>query len=98
MSSYLNMTGRADDLEAMYLVHPAKTLPDPPGFPFDVQGQPIWFDQPHTTPLEMAVATHPPTNNPLPFQSFVGVGYQGQIPRQINQPEFLSVNEIITFQ
>lgn len=98
MSSYLRAVGPAYDLEHNYLKHPDRTLPDPPGFPFDKQGQPIFFDQPHVTPLEVGIATHTPTANPLPFGHFVGVGLFGGRPSQINQPEFLSVNETITFQ
>lgn len=98
MSQYLHMSGPAYDLEYQYLLHPDKTLPDPPGFPFDKQGQPIFFDQPHTTELEIAIATHTPGPNPLPFGHFVGTGLFGERPSQIHQPDYLSVNEIITFQ
>lgn len=94
----ISAVGPAYDLEARYLMHPATTLPDPRGYPFHLQGQPIWFDQPHITPTEVAIATHPTDYNPLPFTRFVGVGLEGQEPKQINQPSNLSVNEIITFQ
>lgn len=98
MSQYLKATGPSYDLEHTYLKHPDKTLPDPVGFPFDKQGQPIFFDQPHITPLDVTVATNPPGSNPLPYGHFIGVGLSGQPPRQINQPDFLGINETITFQ
>lgn len=98
MSAYLQMTGPAYDLEATYLKHPTKTLPDPPGYPFHMQGMPIYFDQPHIGPTEIVVATGATKTNPLPFGHFIGVGVNGAAPKQINQPDFLSINEDIYFQ
>lgn len=94
----LPATGLGDDLYITYMLHPHKTLPDPPGFPFHIQGQPIYFDQPHTSPLDIAQATQDKPTNPLPFNHFVGVGVNGGPPRQINQPDFLGINEDIFLQ
>ena len=100
MSSYLRVTGPGYDLESQYLKQPTKTLPDPSGFPFDLQGIPIYFDQPHINSQDVSIATHTATTNPLPYNRFVGVGLPGQSgpPKQINQPDFLSINDTITFQ
>lgn len=98
MSSYLRTTGPATDLEANYLKQPTKTLPDPVGYPFGVQGMPIYFDQPHISPLEILVATGNHANNPLPYGHFIGVGIAGAPPQQINQPDFLSINEDLYFK
>lgn len=99
MSYYIRATGPGTDLEVGYLQHPMKSLPDPPGFPFDRQGQPIPFDQPHVSTEQVVQMTQYTDTNPLPFQHFVGVGLTGDpAPRQINQPQFLSVNEDIYIQ
>lgn len=98
MSYYLNMTGPAEDLEIVYLNHPTKTLPDPKGFPFDLQGSPIFFDQPHINSRDVMQATQDLSVNPLPYERFIGVGVNGAAPRQINQPDFLSINDDIYLQ
>jgi len=99
MSVYLMTTGPAEDLEIGYLEHPTRTLPDPRGFPFDKQGQPIPFDQPHIDSFDVSQATTLDLkSNPLPYQRFIGRGIAGQPPRQINQPDFLSINDDIVLQ
>lgn len=92
------MTGPAEDLYMEYATQPAVVLPPPRGFPFNIQGKPVYFDQPHIGPEQVAQATQYQTTNPLPFQHFVGVGINGGIPKQINQPDFLGVNEDIYIQ
>lgn len=98
MASNLPATGPGEDLYMVYQIHPYKTLPDPPGFPFHIQAQPIFMDQPHTSEKDVIQMTTEELTNPLPFNHFVGTGLNGGPPRQINQPDFLSVNEDIYFQ
>jgi len=90
--------GPGYDIEVNYLRRPHLTLPNPAGFPFDKQGMPIYFDQPHISPLDVAVATKTMSTNPLPYGHFIGVGINGAPPRQINQPDFLSISEDIYLQ
>lgn len=96
--AYITSRGPADDLEIAYLHHPGKTLPDPKGLPFHLQGQPIYFDQPHVTYEQVEQATQYKTSNPFPYGRFIGVGLNGSPPRQINQPDFLSINDDIYLQ
>lgn len=92
--SLLPPTGPAEDLYIVYHQLPLKALPDPTGIPFHIQAQPIFMDQPHTTQEQVDQATRYETTNPLPYDHFVGVGLTGEpAPPQINQPDFLSVND-----
>jgi hypothetical protein len=91
-------TGLGEDLYMTYIQHPHKALPDPPGFPFHIQAQPVYFEQPHIDAMDVAQATQDNPTNPLPFDHFVGVGLNGEPPRQINQPDFLGINEDIYLQ
>ena len=93
---YLETTGPADDLETFsYLRNAFTVLPEPPGaIPFHTQGQPIPdIYQVHTGPAQVLQATTVQNVNPLPFTRFVGTSV-----RQVNQPQFLSVNEDIYLQ
>lgn len=67
-------------------------LPNPPGdIPFHTQGQPLPdIYNVHTQAIEVEQATKFKSKNPLPFTRFVGT-----FIRQINQPQFISVNEDI---
>ena len=56
------------------------------------------FDQPHIDQRDVLQATTYLDTNSLPYNHFIGVGVNGQPPRQINQPDFLSVNEDIYLQ
>lgn len=98
MASFLEMTGPAEDLEVNYMLKPTMVLPDPKGIPFRKQGVPIYFDQPHITQYDVEQATNYFSVNPLPFDRFYGIGVNGGPPRQINQPDFLSINEDIYLQ
>ena len=93
---FLGTTGPAEDLETFNYIRDAiPHLPDPPGFiPFHRQGQPI-PDQfkPQTGEPEVVHATNAQSTNPLPFTR-----WHGTTVRQINQPQFLSVNEDIYLQ
>ena len=91
----LKAVGPSEDLEINYIKKPTMMLPDPPGIPFNKQGVPIYFDQPHTSHQEILQATTNTRTDPLPFQRFVGVGLNNKRPKQINQPDFLGVNETI---
>jgi hypothetical protein len=91
----MDITGPPEDLYTVYHNKPHKALPDPKGIPFHVQGQPITFDQPHIDANDVVQATQDTTVNPLPFNHFVGVGLNGGPVEQINQPDFLGVNEVI---
>lgn len=93
---YLQTVGYSDDLETFaYMRNTYKILPDPPGnIPFNIQGHPIPdYQQAHVSAGQVYQATHFLKTNPWPFTRFVG-RYQ----RQINQPDFLSVNEEIFIQ
>lgn len=93
---YLASAGYSTDLETFaYQRNEFVVLPDPVGdIPFHVQGQPIPdYQQKHITAGQVVQATNFLTNNPWPFTRFVG-----KFPRQINQPQFLSINEQIYFQ
>lgn len=93
---FLEATGPAYDLETFsYMRNAYAVLPDPPGLiPFHKQGAPIPdIYQVHTGPPQVIQATTFQETNPLPFTRFVGTSL-----RQINQPQFLSVNEDIYLQ
>jgi len=96
--NYLGITGPAEDLYLAYMHRPVQMLPDPEGLPFHVQGHPIYFDQPHISQEDVQQATTDKPVNPLPFHHFVGVGIAGNPPKQINQPDFISINEDIYLQ
>lgn len=90
---YLETSGPSDDLEVFaYMRNAFPVLPDPRGtIPFHIQGQPIGdIYNVHTQNIEVEQATKFKKNNPLPFTRFVGT-----FIRQINQPQFISVNEDI---
>ena len=93
---YLQTVGYSDDLETFaYTRNDFKILPDPPGnIPFGIQGHPIPdYQQVHVTAGQVYQATHFLKTNPWPFTRFVG-----KFQRQINQPDFLSINEEIFIQ
>jgi hypothetical protein len=86
-------TGPAEDIEMFdYIRNEYPTLPDPPGdIPFYEQAFPLPDPyQRHTSSEQVIQATTYQDFNPLPFTRFVGTSTE-----QINQPQFLSVNEII---
>ena len=90
---YLESTGPGYDLETFaYLRNGYAVLPDPRGdIPFHVHGKPIpdqYYKSANATSVE--VATTYADTNPLPFTRWIGTS-----TRQINQPQFLSVNETI---
>lgn len=96
MTSFIpfeDTTGPAEDLEVFgYLRNGIQVLPDPEGdIPFHKQGQPIhttYFN--NATAESVVIATTNTDFNPLPFTRFVGTN-----TTQVNQPQFLSVNETI---
>lgn len=93
---YLSTAGYSTDLETFaYMRNEFTILPDPGNnIPFNIQGQPIPdYQQVHVTSGQVLQATNYLTNNPWPFTRFVG-----KFQRQINQPQFLSINEQIYFQ
>lgn len=98
----IRITGPSQDLEAVYLQHPERTLPHPKGrIPFKKQGVQIMPEQYHVQNIELHQMTKNTLTNPLPFSRnrFIGLpAVTDDQPRQINQPQFLSVNEDIYFQ
>lgn len=96
---HLKLTGPAADLAAIYLINPAKPLPDPPGsIPFGKQGEQIVIEQHRVSKEEIKQMEVSTVSNPLPFSHgrFFGVPIADETKvRQINQPGFLSVNEEI---
>lgn len=95
----LNITGQAADLEAVYLLNPAKPLPDPRGsIPFGIQGEQIIMAQSRISQAEIKQMEVTTVSNHLPFTHgrFFGLPVADETRvRQINQPGFLSVNEEI---
>lgn len=98
MSTKLPASGEGQDLYRSTMRHPYRHLPDPKGIPFYKQGTQIIFDQPHIDQRDVTQATTYLETNPLPYGHFVGVGLNGEAPRQINQPDFLSINDDIYLQ
>jgi len=59
--------------------------------PLDTQASPLPDPQQvHVQPIQIHIATTPTPYDPLPFTRFFGPFH-----RQINQPQFLSINETI---
>ena len=89
--SYLDSTGPGEDLETFaYIRHHYTFLPNPPGLiPFGIQGRPLPdMSQKHVQQPQVKQATTIQKTNDLPYGHFVGTFH-----RQINQPQFLSVND-----
>lgn len=87
----MNNTGANDDLEHFAVQRKEFSVLPPPksSIPFNRQGQPIPDPlQVHTHQAEVRQETTPLTTNPLPYHRF-----HGPFPRQINQPQFLAVND-----
>lgn len=96
----LKITGPGRDLEVVYMHNPDRSLPHPKGtIPFEKQGVQLMFDQPHVSRDERNQMIDNKSTNPLPLYGdrFVGQPLLSKLPRQINQPGFLSVNEDIYF-
>lgn len=77
----------------MSLVSPFSLLGPPQGtdIPFDIQAPPIHNGQfKYVQPREVKIETTYAQSNPLPFLHFTG-----PFPTQVNQPQFLSVNDQI---
>lgn len=95
----LKITGPAADLEARFILHGDKPLPDPRGsIPFTKMGEQIIMPQPRVQQPEVKQMVVSTTSNRLPFTHgrFFGVPVAQETKvRQINQPGFLSVNEEI---
>lgn len=92
-SSPTTESGPAFDLETRaYMRKTFPVLPDPStGIPFHMQGAPLPDPlQTHTVHPDVKQATHNLVSNSLPFHHFVGTFHA-----QINQPQFLGVNEKI---
>lgn len=91
---YLETPGPGYDLETFaYIRGHYQVLPPPKNtsIPFHLQGAPLPDPlQKHTQNPQIDQATHYTTTNPLPYGHFVGTFH-----KQINQPQFLSVNEIL---
>lgn len=77
----------------MKFVSPATVLqvPFPKSIPFDTLPQPIPdYQQVHTIPSQVTVATEYTAFDPFPFTRFFGLS-----SRQVHRPTFLSLNETI---
>lgn len=92
---FLETSGPAADLETFaYLRNEFPVLPDPQSdIPFHKQGMPLPDPFVNVGASQVVQATTIQPINPFPFGHFVG-----KVPRQINQPQFLSINEDIYIQ
>lgn len=74
-----------------YIPLPFQLAPDPANVVLHQQGVPIPDPlQKHSVREDVKQATHILGSNPLPYHHFIGLSDQ-----QINQPQFLGVNEKI---
>ena len=98
-STFTTKSGPASDLATKryytfgYRAFPVVTVPEPYNVVLHLQGSPLPDPlQKHSVVEDVKQATHYLKSNPLPYHHFIGLSDD-----QINQPQYLGVNEKIVW-